>query len=61
MSDTEKNSQDHNVLNMDFRMTTLIPFLVFCLCMSKIFFIEVTVLPLSVSQSTALCDRQRTN
>ena len=24
-------------LNMDFRMTTLIPFLVFCLCMTKIF------------------------
>ena len=35
MSDTEKKSM--MFLNMDFRMTTSIPFLFFCLCMSKIF------------------------
>ena len=35
MSDTGKKSM--MFLNMDFRMTTSIPFLFFCLCMSKIF------------------------
>ena len=35
MGDTEKKSM--MFLNMDFRMTTSIPFLFFCLCMSKIF------------------------
>ena len=37
MGDTEKNPKTMMFLNMDFRMTTLIPFLVFCLCMSSIF------------------------
>ena len=35
MSDTEKKFM--MFLNMDFRMTISIPFLFFCLCMSKIF------------------------
>ena len=39
MSDTEKKiHKTMMLLNMDFRMTTLIHFLVFCLCMSNILF-----------------------